>query len=185
MPREDDIRERMRCINQRAALNTSLEFLGLRRSVSIESPTVAGLARTAFLREVAGHTADAYRKGKVMPDGFELTVCYGEQSLLPRLPGWIGSIQPSALYVFGFDRVLGALKMSESFDAALMKVDGRRLGQIVDHLLHEAQLDGDRWPFEVLWVEEGFATGTVFSECAGTPHIPNGDDKRIFEVSCW
>jgi hypothetical protein len=185
MQREDEIRERTNCINQRAALRTSLEFLGLRDAVPLDSLTIAGQARTAFLREVAGHTADAFQKGKVMPDGFTLTVCYGEQSLLPRIRGWMALIKPEASYVFGFDRVHGALKLSDSFDSALMKVDGRRLGQIVEHLRHGAEEDGSRWPFEVIWVEGSFATGAAFSEYAGTPHIPNGDDKRIFEISCW
>jgi hypothetical protein len=186
MTNAEEIRERASRINQRAALKTSFAFLGLADSIAESSPTIFGQERTAFIRRVSECTASAFRKGHVMSDGFTLTVCYGEDSLLPRVPNWIASIRPNANYVFGFDRVAGAMKLSEAVDAAFLKIDGHRLKKLVEHLLHRAQEDQSCWPCDLLWVEESLASGVVFDEYAGEPRDPPGaDDKRIFEVSCW
>lgn len=183
--RQANIRERATQIKQRAALKHGLQHMRLSAFTPDESMMICGEARNEWRRRIAGCTAEALRKDKVMPNGFTLTVCHGEHSLLPRLPGWFHTVQAEILYIFGFDRTPDVLKFTGTDDAAFMKVRGDDLARMLAHLLRDILDDPAQWPVELFWVGENLGSGVVFSEYAGTPQVPAGDDRRIFEISSW
>jgi hypothetical protein len=128
--------------------------------------------------------APGLRRGATMPDGFTLTICYGESSLLPRVLGWARRIRQTSSYFLGLESDERVVDGLESVGGGLVRIGGGILCQVIERLLADAS--PPKWPFNLLWLEEELREGVVFDEYAGTPQDPPGaDDKRIFEVACW
>jgi hypothetical protein len=117
-----------------------------------------------------------------MPNGYTLTVCYGVDSLLPRVPGWLKRLHPTATYLVGMHSADTGAEPGFT-PTALVDLSGGLLKDLVTRFLTR---EPPSWPWQLFWVEENLKDGLVFDEYAGTPQCPPGaDDKRIFEVACW
>ena len=178
----DELRSRVQAAAQRRTLQQALTTFDATDLLPGDQTLIAGQAADEFRSLAMAFCAPSIRKGRTMPNGYTLTVCYGEDSLLPRVPVWVKKTQPNATYVVGMDW-LGTGVERGFTSTALIKVQGHVVKDLVGRLLAR---DPVQWPWQFFWIEEELTTGVVFDEYAGTPRDPPGaDDKRIFEVACW
>lgn len=179
-----ELRDRANAIKQRHSLTAALAVLGLSDVLTAEQDVLAGQARSDIQSRLWRYSSGGLRKGETMPNGFCLTVVYGEKALLERMGTWVATINPVASYVVGFDHVPSVSFKADDAPCAFMTMSGSRLLELVELLCRKGP--STPWPQETFWAERSLSSGVVFSEHAGTPLDPPGaDDQRIFEVSAW
>jgi hypothetical protein len=180
--RSDEIRSRVEALSQRRALHQALASFEALDLLPEDESLIIGQAANDLRNQALRFCVPGIREGRTMPDGYTLTVCYGEESLLPRVRVWLRTIQPTATYFVG----MGHAETEPSRgvgSTALMRVPGRVVAEMMKRVLAKEPV---QWPWDLFLVEETLSTGLVFDEYAGTPLDPPGaDDKRIFEVACW
>lgn len=177
-----ELQLRVQAATQRRALQHALTAFEVIDLLPVAQPLIVGQAAADFVNQAMTYSATGIREGRTMPDGYTLTVCYGETSLLPKVPMWVSRVQHTATYVVGMNWLETGAEHRFT-RTALMKVEGSAVAQMLRRVLARTPTE---WPWQFFWVEEAFATGVIFDEFAGTPHDPPGaDDKRIFEVACW
>jgi hypothetical protein len=146
---------------------------------------LAGEERLEFLRELDIFKPVAFRRGGVMPDGYILSIFYGDECVKEFLPSFVSRVVEANFYVLGIDRFFRSEEEGKSrSDSALAMVDGRALKLILDRLVSKLR-HGYDWPLNIFFAKRNLSAGVVFDEFAGTPFVRGGDDKRIFEVGAW
>jgi hypothetical protein len=167
---------------QKIGFRNIVDWYGLKHLILDTDKLLVGSERSVFQENVNQFGRWGLCNGYPMPEGYTFKVVHEESMLADAMRERLTTLPSSHGYVVSISQYSRKTKDADPYRCAFVLLDGERLKNLLLHLIKQYPRD---LPAGFFYVSEGFETGFITDEYAGTPSDGKFDDHRIFEVAYW